>query len=106
LWKRRYPASEAGFIILILATFTATFAATWHSHFYLLMLLLPFLLTLDLKRVISATWRWAWIAGPPVYFALLYLVNPGQARNWFGLGMLALNLFLLAWAARQLKKTK
>jgi len=61
------------------------------------------LLTLDLKQIISPAWRWAWIMGPLVFFALLYLANPDQVRNWFGLGMLAFNVFLLIWAAGILK---
>jgi hypothetical protein len=103
LWRSHYPAQQVGFIVLILATFAATFAVTWHSHFYLLMLLLPLLLALDLKQIIPHAWRWYWMLGPPVYFGLLYLVNPNMARNWFGLGMLVGNLLLLIWSARRLQ---
>ena len=103
LWKRYFSALVVQFIILIVATLAGTFAATWHSHFYMLMLLLPLLLILDLKQIISPAWRWAWIMGPLVFFGLLYLANPDQVRNWFGLGMLAFNVFLLIWAAGILK---
>jgi hypothetical protein len=103
LWKRPFPATGLGVIFLTVGTLAATFATTWHSHFYLLMLLLPCLLALDTKQLISPAWRLAWIAGPPLTFALFYLVSPLQARNWFGLGMLALNLLLLAFAAGGLK---
>jgi hypothetical protein len=103
LWKRPFPGTGVGFIFLTVATLAATFATTWHSHFYLLMLLLPCMLALDTKQLISPAWRWAWIAGPPLTYALFYLVSPQQARSWFGLGMLALNLLLLAWAAGRLK---
>jgi hypothetical protein len=103
LWKRPFPATGLGFLFLTIATFAATFATTWHSHFYLLMLLLPCMLALDSKQVISPAWRWVWMAGPPLTYALLYLASPEQARSWFGLGMLALNLLLLAWAAGRLK---
>jgi hypothetical protein len=61
------------------------------------------MLALDTKQLIFPAWRWAWMAGPPLTYALLYLVSPQQARSWFGLGMLALNLLLLAWAAGRLK---
>ncbi|MFU8771488.1 MAG: glycosyltransferase family 87 protein [Anaerolineales bacterium] len=104
LWTRRFPLSSVGFITLIVASLAATFAVTWHSHFYLLALLIPFLLILDLKQAIPPAWRWVWIAGPPLYYVLLYLLNPQQARNLFGLGMLALNLCLLAWATWKLNK--
>lgn len=103
LWKRPSSATGLGFIFLTVATFAATFATTWHSHFYYLMLLLPCMLALDTKQAISPAWRWAWMVGPPLTYALLYLANPQQARSGFGLGMLALNLLLLAWAAGRLK---
>ena len=103
LWKRSSPATDLGFLILILATFAATFTITWHSHFYLLLLLLPLLAVLDSKEIISPTWRWGWMAGPPLLYGLLYLANPEQSRNWFGLGMLAVNLFLFTWGFRRLR---
>jgi hypothetical protein len=100
LWRRYYPKTNGGSLILISATLAGTFAVSWHSHFYMLMLLLPFLLALDSKGRLSLLWRWAWVAAPPLFFAMLFGVNPDMARNWFGLGMLALNLFLLTWAVR------
>lgn len=102
LWLRCFSETAPRFILLILATLGATFAVTWHSHFYLLMLFIPILLFLDLKGLIPESWVWAWMAIPPALYILLYLVNPQQARNWFGISMLALNLFLFAWAARRL----
>jgi hypothetical protein len=103
LWKRHFPVTGLGFKFLTIATLAATFATTWHSHFYLLMLLLPCMLALDTKQLISPAWRWAWNVGPPLAYALFHLVSPQQARSWFGLGMLALNLLLLAYAAGRLK---
>jgi hypothetical protein len=102
-WKRRSPTTDMGFVILILTTFAATFAITWHSHFYLLLLLLPLMVALDSKEIISPAWRWGWMVGPPLLFGLFNLANPDQVRNWFGLGMLAANLFLFAWGFRRLE---
>jgi hypothetical protein len=102
VWMRNPSATGVRFLVLILTTFAATFAVTWHSHFYLLLLLLPLLVALDSQEIISPVWRWGWMAGPPLLFGLLYLANPQQARNWFGLGMLAINLFLFAWGFRRL----
>lgn len=102
LWSVRQEDSGVRWLILIIATLTATFAITWHSHFYLLTLLIPLLLALDLKGAIPPTWRWAWMIGPPIYFGMLLLAAPGWARNGFGLGMLAINLLILAWAGKKL----
>jgi len=106
LWWRHYLATGPGFVLLVVATLAATFAVTWHSHFYLLMLLIPLVLFLDLKGVIPPAWRWFWIAGPPLLYLLLYLANPSQARSWFGLGMLAINLYILAWSAQRLRNAR
>jgi hypothetical protein len=105
LWRRYYPNTSRRYLILIAATLAATFAVTWHSHFYMLMLLIPLLLALDLKMKISPLWRWGWIAGPTLILAIVYLLNPDQARNWFGLSMLVLNLYLLFWARRAMRVT-
>jgi hypothetical protein len=99
LWRRDAYVSRESIILLILATFTATFAVSWHSHFYLQMLLLPLLLFLDSKSILPQSGRWVWIVGPPLLYLLLILINPATAREGFGLGMLALSLGLLVWAA-------
>jgi hypothetical protein len=102
-WWRYYPKTSEVYMVLIVATLAATFAVSWHSHFYMLVLLLPFLLALDSKGSLSRLWRWAWIAAPPLFFAMLHAVNPDLARNWFGLAMLGMNLFLLTWGLRFLR---
>lgn len=104
LWRQPIGMTGMGFMGIITATLAATFAVTWHSHFYLLALLLPFLVIFDSKQVISPVYRWAWMVIPPGYFALLYLVTPEQARNLFGLGMLTLNMFILLWATWRLNQ--
>lgn len=105
LWKRASAKIDSVFLVLILSTLAATFAVTWHSHFYLLLLLLPFLAALDSRQIISPLWRWTWLAGPPLFYGLLYLANPSQARNLFGLGMLAVNLFVFAWGYRRIRSS-
>jgi hypothetical protein len=101
LWRQKAPVKGISFILLTVATLAATFAVTWHSHFYLLMILLPALLYLDSNGCIPLSGRWVWIAGPPLLYLLLYLFHPATAREGFGLGMLALNLGLLVWAANK-----
>jgi hypothetical protein len=97
------PNQEAGnnFLRLILATLSATFAISWHSHFYLMVLLIPILLILDQHDKLPASILAAWAFGPPGLYLSVFLVQPDMARNMLGLGYLGLNLFLLAWAVRQ-----
>lgn len=100
LWRREDAfASSTSIILLTLATLAATFTVSWHSHFYLLILLLPLLLFLDSKSILPPSGRWVWIVGPPLLYLLLNLINPATAREGLGLGMLALGLGLLVWAS-------
>ena len=84
-------------MLLMLATITASFTISWHSHFYMLLPMIPFLIYLDgLNRVptgLLALWIW----GPLVLYGLLAWLSPGLARNGLGLGMLGLNLVFFFW---------
>ena len=102
-WLDRPGGSPTRWALLILATFAGTFAITWHAHFYLLMSLIPLLAYLDGRRVLPAGMLLAWLLAPALIYLLAYLLNPALARNGFGMGMLALDLLLLAWAATRLR---
>ena len=91
-------------MLLILATYAGTCAVTWHAHFYLLMPLIPLLAYLDGRRLLPAGVLAAWLLGPPLVYLLAYLLNPQLARNGFGMGMLALDLLLVAWSAATLRR--
>jgi len=103
LWLSRPGGSPDRWAMLILATYAGTCAVSWHAHFYLLMPLIPLLAYLDGRRLLPAGVLAAWLLGPPLVYLLAYLLNPQLARNGFGMGMLALDLLLLAWSAVTLK---
>jgi hypothetical protein len=102
LWLRRSKQTKVGSVLIVLATYAGTLTISWHSHFYLLMPLIPLLIYLDGKRMLPLSVRSAWLLGPPIWYILVYLGNPSLVRNWFGLGMLALSLYLLAWTSWRL----
>jgi hypothetical protein len=102
LWLRRSRQPEVGVVLLVLATYAGTLTVAWHSHFYLLVPLIPLLVFLDGRKILSLNVRLAWLFGPPLWYMLVYVLDPSSARNWFGLGMLALSLYLLAWASVRL----
>ena len=104
-WLRHPGGSPARWVLLILATYAGTCAVTWHAHFYLLMPLIPLLAYLDGRRLLPSGVLAAWLLGPPVVYLLAYLINPQLARNGFGLGMLALDVLLLAWATVSLSRS-
>ena len=89
---------------LILATYAATCAIAWHSHFYMLLPMVPFLLYLDSLNRVPTGLLALWIWGPPVVYGLLAWVDPGLARNGLGLGMLGFNLIFFAWLRSSLVK--
>jgi hypothetical protein len=102
LWLRRSSQAQDGTVLLILATYAGTITVAWHSHFYLLVPLIPWLVYLDGRKVMPLTVRLVWLFAPPLWYMLVYLADPASARNSFGLGMLALSLYLLAWASSRL----
>ena len=106
LWLSRPGGSPTRWVLLILATFAGTCAVAWHAHFYLLMPLIPLLACLDGRRLLPTSVLAAWLLGPPLVYLLVYLLNPQMARNGFGMGILALDLLLLAWSAAMLRRTR
>ncbi|MGW8251087.1 MAG: glycosyltransferase family 87 protein [Anaerolineales bacterium] len=102
LWLRHGYYSKTGSVLIILATWAGTLTLAWHSHFYLLVPLVPLLLYLDEVGVLPLSMRAAWLLGPALWYILVYALDPSSARNGFGVGMLALSLILLVWAAGRL----
>jgi hypothetical protein len=101
LW-RHPPSSMPGssnprLVILVLATYAATCSIAWHSHFYMLLLMIPFLVYLDGQNRVPTAIFALWVWGPPLLYLLLAWVAPGLARSGLGMGMLGLNLIIFAW---------
>ncbi len=103
-WREHSGGPQSRFALLLLATCAGAFAITWHSHFYLLMCLIPLLLYLDQNKKLPLSVSSVWLFGPFILYGVASLVRPDLVRNLFGLGMLALNQFLLTWAAWGLAK--
>jgi hypothetical protein len=80
---------------------TATFTISWHSHFYMLVLLIPILLVLNHQKQFQALLLAAWFFGPMGLLLLFFFLQPNLAVNILGLGYLGLNLILFAWAIRR-----
>ena len=93
------------FLTLILITYTATCAIAWHSHYYMLMPLIPILLALDYQHTIPSTLLALWILAPPAVYLLAASIRPEWAANALGLSFLVLDLSIFAWAARRYRHT-
>jgi hypothetical protein len=94
-----------GTVLLLLATGAASGTLAWHSHFYLLMTLIPLLFYLDRRGLLPASLLAAWWFAPPLGYAIFSWAWPGAARSLFGMLMLALSLALAAWALAAFQKT-
>lgn len=91
------PLSVESFLFLVLISLAGAYAVSWHSNLYMLIGLLIPLLVLDGRGKIPVGLRWLWIGGPAILFGMLSLWDPPGARNGLGIGLLAFNLWLVAW---------
>lgn len=99
-WFRPVAISSPRFGIVLLGTFAATCAATWHAHTHTVLPMIPLLVLLYLRRQLPWEALYLWLYGPMVVSSAALLIKPDIAYILSGLSMLPLNLFLLAWAAR------
>jgi hypothetical protein len=101
LWRQNSLQNETSFLLLMLASLTATFTISWHSHFYMLVLLIPILLVLNHQKTLPPLLLAAWFFGPVGLLLLFVFIQPNLAVNILGLGYLGLNLILFTWAIRR-----
>jgi hypothetical protein len=94
-WLLTNYASPDSIIRLLVVTLVGTFLLSWHSHFYMLILLPPLLLYLDYKGRLPHQLRSAWMLTPPLVFLLAHGIVPLLERRVFGTSMLALNFYML-----------
>lgn len=115
LWVRpRRSLNEDTFATVLLGTLAATGAFTWHSHIHMEMILLPPLVYLSVRGILPRKVLDLWVFVPPVVLFATYLTGAvskaaglplpsGYGAFVVGGSFLALNLYLLAWAANRLR---
>jgi hypothetical protein len=93
LWVRARDASGPRFGTIMLGSYAATCAVAWHSHTHMgLPMAIP-LLYLSARGEVSYRTLAVWLVTPYLVFAILRVVfDLGHV------GVLAVNLYLLAWA--------
>jgi hypothetical protein len=102
MWRLPVDSASSQYAVLLLGTLTGTFAVSWHSHMPMLIVVLPLLLFLYARKILSLSMLSVWLFLPPIYYGIVYLISPSHARDLFGLSYLAVNLFFLGWAAQYL----
>jgi hypothetical protein len=93
-WQNR-PLQKGGVIGILAVTLLGTFIVSWHSHFYMHILLPPLLLVMDNKGLLPSDLRHSWLLGPPIFYLVVHLVAPALEGSLFGFSMLALSVFML-----------
>jgi len=72
LIKHKPPYGSPQWVMAMLGVFSATLAITWHSHYHMAMVLIPFLVYASLFKLLSEKIIFLWvIVTPAVYFVMM-----------------------------------
>lgn len=116
LWRHPVGTSSPLFAIIFLGTLAATGAVTWHSHVHMAMILIPPMIYLLEKNLLSNKILNHWVLLPAcIYVLVIVLASLVQASvlssdldpllNFLrGVVEFGLNLFLLFWTTKQTSK--
>jgi len=98
LWLGPRQTSPVRFAVVVLGSYAATCAVAWHSHTHMgLPMAIP-LLYLAARGEVSYRTLAVWLITPYLVFAILRVIfDLGHV------GVLAVNLYLLAWALMKLR---
>jgi hypothetical protein len=105
LWKLPIQTSSPRVGLLLLGTFAGTLTVTWHAHNFMQLLLIPLILFLYAHQLLPWKMIYLWTIFPPVYLIIMFLFFQEQAFYLYGLGNLMVNLILLGFAARSLRRS-
>lgn len=74
LIKKRPPYGSPQWIMTMLGVFAATLAITWHSHYHMAMVLIPFLIYASLHKLLPEKIIFLWgIVSPVAWFGILII---------------------------------
>jgi hypothetical protein len=113
LWLRPVAWSSSQFVLVLLGTYAATLAVTWHAHLHMAMPMIVPLVWLAAKGRVSRRMLVGWLVAPGLLYILIMLLGigmllgilplmPDRGQPLVGCGMLILNVAVTIWAARQL----
>jgi Glycosyltransferase family 87 len=105
LWLTRPALSSRAFVPVLAGTYAATCTVAWHSHVHMaLPLLAPLVFFLADQALPRALKLWLWV--PPIIFlGFAFLAGPGYAHSIAGLSVFIINLMVLNWAYREVRRT-
>jgi hypothetical protein len=74
LVKQRPPFGSPQWVMAMLGVFSATLAITWHSHYHMAMVLIPFLVYASLYKLLPEKIIFLWgVVTPVVLFGMLII---------------------------------
>jgi hypothetical protein len=98
LWLPAVDPASPKFSLVLLGTYTATCALSWHAHVHMALPLIPLLLLARSHGGLSGRMLKTWLVVPALVFPLVLIARPALAHNLAGLSLFGLNLYLLGWA--------
>ncbi|NIN99926.1 MAG: hypothetical protein GTO49_34165 [Anaerolineae bacterium] len=87
--------------VVLLASFAAAMAVSWHAHVPVALPMNALLIYAAEKQVLPRAFLEVWCVVPGLLFLLVaFASGPAEAHRVAGLTLLALNGYLVMWAAR------
>lgn len=116
IFSKKMPVDNTRETIALLGIFAATCLATWHSHLYMTIILIPPMLYLLVHKRMEQKLFTAWVFTPILFQVIVYISGalivfnllPSGFRELIdytkGLPLFALNILIFAWAAAQFRQ--
>lgn len=86
------PYGSPSWVMTILGVFTATLAITWHSHYHMTIVMIPFLLYVFVHKLLPEKYILSWCYVTPLVYLSLLLFNIFFALIKINLGIINLNI--------------
>jgi hypothetical protein len=74
LEKNNYIYGSSQWVIITLGIFSATLAVTWHSHYHMAVVLIPFLIYCSISQMLTKKVVLFWAIGTPVIFIAMTII--------------------------------
>jgi hypothetical protein len=74
LVKNKSPFGTSRWVMIMLGVFSATLAVTWHSHFHMAMVLIPFLIYCSFSMMLSAKVVFYWAVMTPLFIIAINII--------------------------------
>jgi hypothetical protein len=74
LVKNKYAFGSSRWVMVMLGVFSATLAVTWHSHFHMAMVLIPFLIYCSYSMMLNEKVVFLWAVTTPLFIIAINII--------------------------------